>query len=67
MWTTWIKFLKHEALSSSIHEDYSIIIKITDPKGTLKDYLSMLLTSGKTMHNLSIKENNAPVFKHSGK
>lgn len=67
MRTTWIKFLKHEACSSSIHEDYSIIIKITDPKGTLKEYLPMLLTAGETMHNLSIKENNAPVFKHSGK
>lgn len=32
MRNTWIKFLKHKALSSSVHEDYSEIIKIIDPK-----------------------------------
>lgn len=62
MGTTWLKSLKCKAVPSSIHEDCSIVIKIIDPKETLKDHMPMHLTSAKMMRSLSLKDNCVPFF-----
>lgn len=37
--TTWLKLLKHKALSSSIQKDCAVIIKSYILKGTRRDYI----------------------------